>query len=61
MTKTANPEDNAIEFDLSPSDVESAIRAFICACHPEVASGYAVNPVYDTMPTNHIAFFAKKP
>jgi len=29
---------------LQPCDVESAIRHFICACHPDLATGHVINP-----------------
>lgn len=31
-------------FLLDKSDVESAIRQFICSCHPERTEGCVVNP-----------------
>ena len=30
---------------LKPADVESAIRQFIVACHPELGAGHVVDPV----------------
>jgi len=32
---------------LTESDIESAIRQFICTCHPQFAKDYVVNPIFD--------------
>lgn len=32
---------------LSDSDIESAIRQFICTCHPQFAKDFVVNPLFD--------------
>ena len=29
---------------LNAADIESAVRHFICECHPEFARGHVVNP-----------------
>jgi hypothetical protein len=41
MTKQTDENGN-VKLELEASDVESAIRHFICACHPELASGYVI-------------------
>jgi hypothetical protein len=33
-----------VEVGMFPEDVESAIRHFICTCHPELATGFLINP-----------------
>lgn len=38
--------DQAIVALLSPQDVESAVRQFICTCHPEYAKDWLLNPKY---------------
>ncbi len=40
-------ENNVVIFTLNDSDIESAIRQFICSCHPDMATGYVVNPTGD--------------
>ena len=37
----------AIEVVLYPEDVESAVRQFICTCHPEYAKNWILNPKYN--------------
>lgn len=32
---------------LSDADIESAIRQFICTCHPQFAKDFVVNPLHD--------------
>jgi len=39
--------EQAIEVVLTPSDVESAVRQFICTCHPEFATNWILNPKYN--------------
>ncbi len=43
---------------LTKEDVESAIRAFICECHPELKVGFIVNPTHPLTPA---LFEAHKP
>lgn len=43
--KEVNPNHQIIQ--LTASDVESAIRQFICNCHPQFAKGFVVNPLFD--------------
>lgn len=38
--------DQAIVALLSPQDVESAVRQFICTCRPEYAKDWILNPKY---------------
>lgn len=49
---------NACQIQLTAEDVESAIRAFICACHPELKAGFIVNPTHTL---NAALFEAHKP
>lgn len=42
--KRIENQDGTITFELSPSDIESAIRSFICTCHPDLSSGWIVDP-----------------
>jgi hypothetical protein len=42
-------EDGTRTAELSESDVASAIRGFICACHPEFRTGYIING-FDVQP-----------
>ena len=37
----------AIEVILKPEDVESAIRQFICTCHPEYNTNWILNTKYN--------------
>ena len=37
-----NPDSHIIR--LQPEDVEIAVRKFICACHPEYAKDWILNP-----------------
>lgn len=39
--------EQAKDFILTPSDVESAIRQFICTTHPEYDKGWLLNPKYN--------------
>jgi len=39
--------EQATEIILYPSDVESAIRQFICDSHPEYAKDWILNPKYN--------------
>ncbi len=32
-----------IEFELDASDMESAVRDFVCRCHEEVSIGYIIH------------------
>lgn len=34
---------NELEVKLTPQDVESAIRQFICICQPELSKGWTLN------------------
>lgn len=34
-------------FKLDASDIESAIRQFICTCHPEYNEGYTIDPIME--------------
>lgn len=56
------PLDNGnTEVGLTPADVESAIRHFICTCHPELAREHVINPQadqVDRLPT--ISFLCEK-
>jgi hypothetical protein len=36
--------ENKVEISVTASDVESAIRQFICTCHPELAIGWTIDP-----------------
>ena len=38
--------DKSVNIVLTPEDVESAIRQFICTCHPEYANYWVLNPEY---------------
>lgn len=42
---------------LMPEDVESAIRQFICTCHPEYAKDWILNP---KLPLGAIEFAGTK-
>lgn len=37
----------AVDVVLTPEDVESAVRQFICTCYPEYTIGWLINPKYD--------------
>ena len=37
----------SMEVILTPEDVESAVRQFICTCHPEYAVNWILNPKYN--------------
>lgn len=39
--------EQAIDVVLTPEDVESAVRQFICICHPEYATNWILNPKYN--------------
>lgn len=39
--------EQSIEVILQPSDVESAVRQFICTCHPEYAQNWILVPKYN--------------
>lgn len=39
--------DQVVEVILRPEDVESAVMQFICACNPEYAKGWILNPKYN--------------
>jgi hypothetical protein len=52
-------EESKKTFKLDTRDVESAIRQFICTCHPEVAKGYVINPI-GGMPAINVEFEAVK-
>jgi hypothetical protein len=39
--------DSAAKMVLYPEDVESAVRQFICTCHPEFSQGWILNPYYN--------------
>lgn len=44
---------------MDAGDVESAIRHFICACHPKFSAGFVVNPVAGhEIFLQHVAFEA---
>lgn len=45
---------------LESSDIESAIRQFICSCYPELALGYVCNPEMPEMTLNVICERDKK-
>lgn len=32
------------EISITESDIESAVRQFICTCHPKFKQGYVINP-----------------
>lgn len=51
-------EGDITHFVLNASDAESAIRQFICICHPEYSAGYVINPSHDDGET--FIFTAKK-
>lgn len=38
--------EQSVNVVLTPSDVESAVRQFICTCHPEYAKGWAIDAQY---------------
>jgi hypothetical protein len=38
--------EQSVNVILAPEDVESAIRQFICTCHPEYAKGWVIDPQY---------------
>lgn len=63
MTKKTFPETGNVLFTLNAQDIESAIRDFICACHPEVQRGYVVDCHADSTETVTIptVYYAKKP
>ncbi len=50
-------EKNETIIRLDESDIESAIRQFICSCYPEYAKGYKIDPT--SMP-KVIAYFKCK-
>lgn len=39
--------EQSIEVILQPSDVESAVRQFICSCHPQYAQNWILNAKYN--------------
>jgi len=39
--------EQSIDVILQPSDVESAVRQFICSCHPEYAQNWILNAKYN--------------
>lgn len=39
--------EQVVEVILTPEDVESAVRQFICTCKPEYAKGWILNPKYN--------------
>ncbi len=54
-------EGGDVFFYLSPPEVETAIREFICKYHPEVANGYSINPAGSShSPTRDIQYVARK-
>jgi hypothetical protein len=42
--ETIKHSDQVVEIVLTPQDVESAIRQFICTCIPEYNKGWIINP-----------------
>jgi len=64
MTKTIQA-DGRIAFEVTEADIESAVRMFICACHPETVAGFVINPQPNLrrieVPTDYIAFTSPKP
>lgn len=40
--------EQAIDIILSPEEVESAVRQFICTCKPEYAKDWILNAKYNT-------------
>ena len=59
MVKAYIKEDNCA-ISLIESDVESAIREYICACHPEFRTGYIINPLFPMGTCFPIIFSAVK-
>lgn len=45
--------DESVKITLTKSDVESAIRDFVCHCHPEYAVGYTIEVDNDDLRTVH--------
>jgi len=39
--------DQSADVILTPEDVESAVRQFICDCHPEYKTNWILNPKYN--------------
>lgn len=39
--------DDAVDVLLTPADVESAVRQFICTCRPEFSVNWILNPKYN--------------
>lgn len=39
--------EDAVDIVLTPEDVESAVRQFICTTKPEYAKGWIINPKYN--------------
>lgn len=39
--------EQSAEIILTPNDVESAVRQFICTCHPEFAKDWVANAKYN--------------
>lgn len=44
MTLTKISSKGPHKIELTKEDIESAVRAFICSCHPEMAVGFVINP-----------------
>ena len=38
---------DSVDIVLTPEDVESAVRQFICTCHPEYSKNWILNPKYN--------------
>lgn len=53
--KLTNVDGENVEIQLTPGDIDSAIRAFICGCHAEYASGWVINQKSDGMLETYIA------
>jgi len=43
-----NYNDQSCDIVLTPEDVESAVRQFICNCHPEFEKEWIINAKYNT-------------
>jgi len=53
-------DDGRVEIGLQPAEVESAIRQFICTCHPKIAYGFVIDPSPDQVSRlPEISFIAK--
>lgn len=46
---TTTQSDGSVIIAMDTNDIESACRQFICACHPELATGFVIYPANQGM------------